>query len=169
MFAKENNDGRGNQESAGRENGLGYGGGSYSTRGFGNISGDGIGFGFGGSDDHSAGSSDGETKHLNRRLNMTTNTYEGKYVIVRAEGPGVHFGLLKEYDPELKIAYLEKARHLYLWTGFTLYAVANHGMADDQAKVSQECPEVMINNVLTLHTCSEKAIKNLSEYPSHLG
>jgi hypothetical protein len=93
----------------------------------------------------------------------------GKYVIVRAEGPGVHWGLLKEYDPALKIAYLENARHLWFWTGFTLYSVANQGMATDDAMISQICPEAMINNTLTLIPCSEKAVKNLLEYPAHLG
>lgn len=99
------------------------------------------------------------------KTNNDPHPYTGKYVIVRAEGSGCHFGMVKSYDPQDKSVFLEKSRRLWKWTGFTLSAVANDGMYDGNAKLAQELPEIMITNVLELIPCTENAIKNISNYP----
>ena len=51
--------------------------------------------------------------------------------------------------------------------GFTLSAVANDGMSNDEAMISQEVPNIMVGNVIELIPCTEKSIKNISEYRLH--
>jgi hypothetical protein len=116
--------------------------------------------------------------------------YEGKYVIAVTEKTGVHFGLLKRYKSEMRLAYLEKARSLFNFPGQynafdfggsstmqqiikmicepkmveSLNSMSKHGITTDDGILSQESPEVMITDIVALFVCSEEAIKNLSEY-----
>ena len=101
--------------------------------------------------------------NLKELANDKKHPFEGRYVIVRANGSGVHSGYVLSYDDTTRTVFLNKSRRLWLWKGFTLSQVANEGMADG-AKVDQELPEIMVTNVLELIPCSDKAIKNLSEY-----
>jgi len=101
------------------------------------------------------------------RLNNFVDAYEGKYVIVRSYESGVHFGKIKYYDPTTRHVLLEDSRRLWYWRGFTLSYCANHGMADDQAKLSEFVKELIITGVIELIPCSEKAINNMKDYPVH--
>ncbi len=101
---------------------------------------------------------------------MTTSThpYTGKNVIVRSYDSGVHFGMIKDYDPTTRHVTLSNARRLYLWRGFTLSEVSQNGMTDENAKISQFVPEMIIMNVIELIPTSEKATLDLSEYPAYI-
>jgi len=100
--------------------------------------------------------------------NTITCHYKNQYVIVRSNGSGVHFGIVKSYNENTRTVVLIKSRRLWEWYGFTLSAVANQGMSNDKARVAEELPEILITEVLELIPCTEKAIKNLSEYKVHI-
>ena len=111
-----------------------------------------------------------ETKstETNNSLHLNfLNFYEGKHVIVRSYDSGVHFGKVKYYDPVTRHVLLEDSRRLWYWRGFTLSYCANHGMADDQAKLSETLKELIVANVIELLPCSEGAIDNMKNYSTH--
>lgn len=91
--------------------------------------------------------------------------YVGKYVIIRSYDSGVHFGILESYNEQTRHVTLQKSRRLWEYSGFTLSAVANDGMANNEPRVAQELAEIIVADVCELIPCTEKAIKNLSEYP----
>lgn len=62
---------------------------------------------------------------------------------------------------------LEDSRRLWYWRGFTLSYCANHGMADDQAKLSETLKELIVANVIELLPCSEGATDNMKNYSTH--
>ena len=90
--------------------------------------------------------------------------YEGKYVIVRSNGSGVHAGYLEAYDASTQHVFLSDSSRLCRWSGFSLSAVANEGMHDDKALICQKVPTIMITNVLELIPCSQKSEENISKY-----
>jgi len=95
-----------------------------------------------------------------------SHPYTGKYVLTRSYASGVRVGFLKSYDPETRHAYLTETRRLFYWEGaFTLDTVAMNGIKG--GKMPMEIPEIMLSDVLEIIQCSEKAAKNLKNFPVH--
>jgi hypothetical protein len=94
--------------------------------------------------------------------------YSGQYVIVRSYDSGVHFGIVKTYDPTTRNVTLTDSRRLWSWREFTLSELSQNGMSDDRAKVSQKIPEMTVMNVIELIPTSEKAEINLREYKTFI-
>ena len=101
--------------------------------------------------------------------------YKGRYVIVRSYNSGIHFGILNEYDPSTCHVQLYKSRRLWRWvtTGASISEIANDGVlvksrtTNNESKICQELPEIIISNIIEIIPCSEKAIKNISEFAAY--
>ena len=95
--------------------------------------------------------------------------YKGEYVIVRSDRAGVFSGYLESYDSATKTVFLKESRRLFRWYGFTLSAVSQNGMiSDKEVKVGKTCPRIMIETVIELIPCSDKAKSNLLVYPTYI-
>lgn len=96
-----------------------------------------------------------------------SHPYEGKYVLVRSYGSGVHAGILKEYDPYTCHIYLTDTRRIWYWEkAFTLSAVQVNGIGGD-SKLSLVSPELMITQVEEIGKCTPESEKCLREWPVH--
>lgn len=103
------------------------------------------------------------------KMDIKDHPYKAKYVIVRADRAGVFSGYLQSYDYTTKTVFLTESRRLWKWYGFTLSAVAMNGMIlNDDIKVGKTCPEIMIETVIELIPCTEKAETNLKNYPTYI-
>jgi hypothetical protein len=90
--------------------------------------------------------------------------YTDKFVILRSYGSGVHFGILKSFDPSTGVAFIRKARRLYYWEkGFTLSEVSINGIGGG-SKLPHEVEEMMVCNVLELIPATDKAIKSIQNW-----
>ncbi|NRA80166.1 MAG: hypothetical protein HRU18_18350 [Pseudoalteromonas sp.] len=93
----------------------------------------------------------------------------GKYVVVRAKDAGVHVGNLEARNG--RECLLTEARRLWYFEcaehGFTLSGVAEKGLTGD-SKISEPVT-ILLTEICEVIPCSEKAEKNIREYPTHSG
>lgn len=89
---------------------------------------------------------------------MQTN-YTGKRVIVRAYGAGVFYGTFVEKEGQTVV--LKDARRVYYWSGASDCNELAEAGCDKDSKLTRACAEVMIEQVLEVHPCSDAAILNL--------
>ena len=93
----------------------------------------------------------------------------GEYVVVRAKDAGVHVGNLEARDG--RECLLTEARRLWYFEcaehGFTLSGVAEKGLTGD-SKISEPVT-ILLTEICEVIPCSEKAEKNIREYPTHSG
>lgn len=89
---------------------------------------------------------------------MQTN-YIGKKVIVRAKGAGVFYGTLKEKEGDEVV--LNNARRIYYWKGASECLELAAAGCDGSSKLTRTVDEVMIENVLEIHPCSDVAIHTI--------
>lgn len=88
----------------------------------------------------------------------------GKYVVVRTNAAGVHYGVLKEYDPATRHATLTESRRLWYWNGaFTLSAVAKNGVKQG-SKIAADLDSITISQVEEILPATPKAEKSLREF-----
>lgn len=86
---------------------------------------------------------------------------KGKYVIVRAEGAGVLFGILESKNG--REVHLKNVRKLHYWEG----AAAPEGLANDGTSKPDSCrftvtvSEMIVDNCLQVIPCTEKAIESI--------
>jgi hypothetical protein len=96
------------------------------------------------------------------RRSEIKHRYIDKYVISRGYGSGVHVGVVDEYDPVTRHAFLKDSRRIWSWEGaFTLTEVSELGIKDGRLSMSKD--ELMISDVLELIPCSAVAEKILRE------
>lgn len=89
----------------------------------------------------------------------------GDFVIVRTYSAGVHYGTL--VSREGKVVVLRDARRLWYWVGaFTLNAVATDGVKKG-SKIPAAVTEIVLTEAIEIFSVSEKAQKNLVEFPVH--
>ena len=90
--------------------------------------------------------------------NNISDSFIGKYVIIRTRDAGVHVGYLKKYQNRECI--LTESRRLWYWEGsFTLNGVANKGFKT--AKMPLAVDEILILEIAEIIPCTEKAKKQL--------
>lgn len=88
-------------------------------------------------------------------------SYIGQYCIVRCYMSGVHIGVLKAYDPEIRHAIIENPRCIWYWTErFTLYEISQEGVGDD-SKLTIKIPEVLVTDVIEIIKTSPAARDNM--------
>src|SRR5579863_3989382 len=93
------------------------------------------------------------------------DSYVGKYCIVRCYMSGVHAGIIKAYDPELRHAVIEDSRCIWYWSqAFTLYAVSQKGVGDD-SKITMKIPELLVTDVIEIIKTSPDAKINIENMP----
>ena len=90
------------------------------------------------------------------------NDYNGKKVLIRANGAGVYFGTLEKMEGnQVKVA---NVRNLWRWTGAScLSQIANEGVTGD--KIGPVVSSMVINNVLQVIPLTDAAIANLENQP----
>ena len=90
------------------------------------------------------------------------NDYNGKKVLIRANGAGVYFGTLEKMEGnQVKVA---NVRNLWRWTGAScLSQIANEGVTGD--KIGPVVGSMVINNVLQVIPLTDAAIANLENQP----
>lgn len=92
--------------------------------------------------------------------------YSGEYVLIRTYASGVHVGILKEYDPNTRHAFLTDTRRIFYWNGaFTLHAVATNGIKEGKMPIT--IPEIMLSDVLEIIKCTDVASESLKNFPVH--
>lgn len=90
---------------------------------------------------------------------MNYENYLNKKVIVRANGAGVFYGTLKEKEGNEVV--LTEARRIYYWKGASeCIELAEKGCAAD-SRITRPATEILIENVLEIHPCSEEAIHTI--------
>lgn len=81
---------------------------------------------------------------------------------------GVHVGIIKAYDPELRHAVIEDARCIWYWTNaFTLYAVSQKGIGSD-SKVTMKVPELLVTDVVEIIKLTPEAKENIENIPAYV-
>ena len=86
-----------------------------------------------------------------------------KKVIVRAAGAGVFFGTLAEKEGTEVL--LKDARRIYYWRGASeCIELAQAGCGID-SKITRESSEIIIENVLEIHPCTDKAVEAINKVP----
>ena len=90
------------------------------------------------------------------------NDYNGKKVLIRANGAGVYFGTLERMEGnQVKVA---NVRNIWRWTGAScLSQIANEGVTGD--KIGPVVSSMVINNVLQVIPLTDAAIANLENQP----
>lgn len=89
--------------------------------------------------------------------------YINQQVIVRAEGAGVFFGILAEKDGNEVL--LRKARRIYYWDGASECIELAQAGCKQGSKITREAGEVIVENVLEIHPCTDKAIESINSVP----
>jgi hypothetical protein len=93
------------------------------------------------------------------------NRHEGKFVIVRCDRSGVHFGEFVRTNGKGFVS-LRNARRLWQWKGaFTLSRVANAGVDLSGSKLSEALAEQDLQDAIEVCLCSETASRQLREAP----
>ena len=93
------------------------------------------------------------------------NRHEGKYVLVRCDRSGVHFGVLRRTNGRGFVS-LTDARRIWQWKGaFTISRIANAGLDLSGSKLSERLAEQDLNDAIEVIPCSDRAAKQLSEAP----
>ena len=93
---------------------------------------------------------------------MQTN-YKGKKVIVRAYGAGVFYGTFQEKEGQTVV--LTDARRIYHWSGASECNELAEAGCDNNSKITRACSEVMIEQVLETHPCTDEAVKRIEAVP----
>lgn len=89
------------------------------------------------------------------------NRHEGRYVLVRTNRAGVHFGVLVRTDGHGFVS-LRESRRLWEWYGaFTLSAVAQDGIDAEKSKLSRVQAEIDLHDAIEIALCSEQVEKQL--------
>ena len=91
----------------------------------------------------------------------TKATEKENYVIVRANGAGVFFGILKE--KKNNEVTLTKCRKLFTWYGAAaVEQIALDGVTEPEScKFTVTVEEITANNWLQILPCTDKAIKSI--------
>lgn len=88
-----------------------------------------------------------------------------QYVLVRTDKAGVYVGTL-ESEIATKVK-LSNARMIWNWNGaFTILSIANNGVGKG-SRIPAPVPYVDLLGVNSVLPCSDKAKKNLVNYPVH--
>lgn len=89
------------------------------------------------------------------------NRHEGRYVLVRTNRAGVHFGVLVRTNGNGFVS-LRDSRRLWEWHGaFTLSAVAEDGVDATKSKLSRTNAEIDLHDAIEIALCSEQVEKQL--------
>lgn len=85
-------------------------------------------------------------------------------VILRTRYAGVHVGILKDLDAELRVATLTAARRLWRWSGAnTLNEVALRGVDSVRSRLSEPVEEIKILDVCEVIPVAPEAARSLTE------
>lgn len=84
-------------------------------------------------------------------------------VIVRANGAGVFFGTLAEKEGDEVL--LRDARRIYRWDGASECIELAQAGCSQGSRITREASEIIIENVLEIHLCTEKAVEAINNVP----
>jgi len=96
---------------------------------------------------------------------QTQHVFVGKYVIARCYSAGVHAGEVVSVDGESVI--LKNSRRLWSWKandGVALSGVAQTGVKSGSCKIDVVNPEILLNGVCELITCSDISKTSINDY-----
>ena len=88
-----------------------------------------------------------------------------KYVIIRTQSAGVHFGILKSRDGSEVV--LTDTRRIWYWNGAaSLSELALHGVSKPKScKFTVTLPEITLIGAIEIIPCSDKASKIILAVP----
>lgn len=91
------------------------------------------------------------------------NRHEGRYVLVRCDRAGVHFGVLVRTNGN-RFVSLRESRRIWSWCGaFSLSEIAEDGVnvADERTKLSRVQREIDLHDAIEVALVSEPVVQQL--------
>ena len=89
----------------------------------------------------------------------------GKRVVIRADRAGVFYGTLEDVEPlgDKYVVELHDCRRIWYWTGAaSLTQMAMEGVKDQSGcKFTMRQPSIVVNGIIEVHGCTDKAIKSI--------
>ena len=101
------------------------------------------------------------SSELDRELFEHQNRHAGRWVIVRTDRAGVHFGLLRVTNGRGYVS-LERARRIWEWYGaFTIDELSQDGFDTSRSKLSREVPDRDLQDAIEVIPCSDSVAETL--------
>ena len=101
---------------------------------------------------------------------QASDSWIGKFVLVRCRDAGVHAGILKSHDA--RACELTQSRRLWRWRvkgnkGITLSDVATHGLDTKDTKLGAPVDMLLTENCEII-ACSPEAAENIAQFQTHV-